>query len=314
MDLYRTVMARQDGHLYATMQFYSYQTWPSANNAVETEFEPGTTDWHLVAISDAAENSFVTGFASHAGAKRAYIGLVKTFDTTEPDGAWHWSNGEDLTYTNWYGRGPEDSGIENYSYMYLKNFPATFWFSIEGTKLLTSFTIAELNTYRAVKLEGYDGNDKLLGAESADWLAGKQNNDTLDGGGGDDTLRGGSGADILRGGLGQDVLIGGADGDKFVFTSRISSRPGNADHIRDFETGIDVIDLDQIDADRITDGVQQFHFIGTAAFSGTAGELRVATNDSGNSLVRADTDGDGHADFLIVLRGVSAPEITDFLL
>ena len=62
--------------------------------------------------------------------------------------------------------------------------------------------------------------------------------DRLIGGAGNDTLEGGAGDDVIVGGAGADTLYGGAGADIFVFASG-----DGADEIKDFEVGIDKIDL-----------------------------------------------------------------------
>jgi hypothetical protein len=46
------------------------------------------------------------------------------------------------------------------------------------------------------------------------------------------------------------------------------------DHILDFTPGTDRIELDRIDANTLLAGNQAFSWIGSNAFSGSAGELR----------------------------------------
>ncbi len=55
-------------------------------------------------------------------------------------------------------------------------------------------------------LEGYEGNDVILGGDGNDSLTGDAGNDSLDGGTGDDTVYGGDGNDTLIGGDGNDEL------------------------------------------------------------------------------------------------------------
>jgi 23S rRNA (adenine2030-N6)-methyltransferase len=64
----------------------------------------------------------------------------------------------------------------------------------------------------------------------------------------------------------------------------------------------DLIDLSGIDANALPGGDQEFAFIGTAAFSGTPGELRDDAG-GGTTLVSGDVNGDGTADFAIRLAG-----------
>jgi Ca2+-binding RTX toxin-like protein len=90
-------------------------------------------------------------------------------------------------------------------------------------------------------------------------------------------LRGDNGHDILNGGAGRDDLYGGSGGDSFVWwdTSETGVTRGSADAVHDFNrTQGDVIDLSAIDANIHAAGNQAFSFIGTAAFTGTPGEIR----------------------------------------
>ncbi len=101
----------------------------------------------------------------------------------------------------------------------------------------------------ADSLRGNLGNDTLSGGADNDDLRGGGSNDSLDGGAGDDFLLGENGRDTLQGGAGDDVLSGGAGGgigdgfaDVFVFT-QAENGGGGFDRVRDFEDGLDRIDL-----------------------------------------------------------------------
>jgi hypothetical protein len=61
-------------------------------------------------------------------------------------------------------------------------------------------------------------------------------------------------------------------------------------------------------------GNQAFHFIGSTAFSHTEGELRVTAHGTGVFLVSADVNGDGTADFAILVKSAQMPSAHDFLL
>ena len=76
--------------------------------------------------------------------------------------------------------------------------------------------------------------------------------------------------------------------------------------------GVDMIDLGLLDANAAVGGNQAFVFIGQAAFSGTAGELRTYLTNSVH-YVAGDVNGDGVADFIIQL-GSAAVQSGDFLL
>ena len=94
-----------------------------------------------------------------------------------------------------------------------------------------------------------------------------------------------------------------------------SGRGSAHDTIVDFAPGTDRIDLSAIDADTTAGGPgnEAFSFLGTDAFSGTAGELhQVSVN--GNTVVEGDVDGNGVADFQIYLTGLHTLQATDFVL
>nr|WP_294816392.1 M10 family metallopeptidase C-terminal domain-containing protein [uncultured Sphingomonas sp.] len=203
-------------------------------------------------------------------------------------------------------------------------------------------------------LYGGDGDDIVFGGTGHDSVWGGNGNDLLDGGDGDDTIFGGAGsdtvsyaaaaagveidlsfleeqltrgagvdilvsienvigsgfADVLAGDRSANVLTGGAGSDQFVFAD-VESAAG--DSISDFAPG-DLIDLSRIDANGAlaNDGV--FDFIGASAFGGVAGQLR-ATAVGGTWLVEGDIDGDGVADFgiLVTTAGLGLAA-SDFML
>jgi len=130
---------------------------------------------------------------------------------------------------------------------------------------------------------------------------------------GNDILMGGDGNDVLIGGTGRDVLIGGAGNDHYVFNAVSDSPPGGGrDVIKDFVAG-DVIDVSGIDANTTVANDQAFTFIGSAAFTHTAGEMQ-ARFLGGNTLVSGDVDGNGQADFQVVLSGHVTLQVSDFML
>jgi hypothetical protein len=162
-------------------------------------------------------------------------------------------------------------------------------------------------------LTGSDAIDGT-GNELANKLFGNAEANVLSGLAGDDRLSGGDGSDTLIGGAGRDVLTGGADADTFRYLSAsdTGATAATRDRIADFVAGTDQIDLAAIDAvDGGTDDA--FSFVGAAAFSGTAGELRAGAAGT-NTLVSGDLDGDAVADFQILLTGAHTLSAGDFLL
>jgi serralysin len=164
-----------------------------------------------------------------------------------------------------------------------------------------------------VRLLGSSFGNAIHGGDGDDLLDGRGGADLLHGGGGSDRLKGGDGDDTLEGRAGRDVLTGGAGDDTFVFGVSDIVTGSARDRITDFAAGSDVIDLAAIDADTSTAADDGFAFIGTAAFSRHAGELRqVALH--GNTVVEGDITGDGRADFQVLLVGTHTLNAGDFVL
>jgi len=136
------------------------------------------------------------------------------------------------------------------------------------------------------------------GGSARDYLYGNHVSNKLDGNGGND---------VLDGAQGDDFYTGGAGADEF----RVGEIGGN-DTILDFTSGVDKIRLLDIDANSGVAGNQAFTFIGNAAFSGAAGQLR-SYSSGGQNYLAGDVNGDGLADFTIN-TGAGAPVVTDIIL
>jgi len=162
---------------------------------------------------------------------------------------------------------------------------------------------------------GGTGDLSGTGNELANFIQGNGGANVLTGNAGADQLSGGAGNDVLDGGADRDVLTGGTGADQFVFhDGDLGNSQNSADKIADFSSSEgDKIDLHFMDADTTTSGDQAFSFIGTSAFDGHAGELRYV-EINGTTFVQGDTNGDGHADFMIRLVGTHALTSGDFVL
>jgi serralysin len=149
------------------------------------------------------------------------------------------------------------------------------------------------NTENAKSIEAVGGtilNDRLtLGNHNWGWAWGNS---------GDDRLIAGNGANQWFG--------GGNGADTFVFRSVAAlSMGGERDHIDDFSRAQgDKIDLS---------GISGLTFIGTSAFSETAGEMRYEI-DGAQTILSLDMDGDGTADRQLALQGNIALIGSDFVL
>jgi hypothetical protein len=120
-------------------------------------------------------------------------------------------------------------------------------------------------------------------------------------GSGETNFVGGYGEQLLFGGQGANVLTYLAIGD-------------GGDLVTAFDPAKDVIDLSRIDADILTAGIQNFNFIGSAAFSGGA-QVRYQLNPTNDTtLVQAALAGDTTADFSITIEGLVPLTAADFAL
>ncbi|WP_225771777.1 calcium-binding protein [Inquilinus sp. Marseille-Q2685] len=173
-------------------------------------------------------------------------------------------------------------------------------FNVENVQGTSGYGDTLIGSAVANVLSGYGGNDALYGYAGNDTLYGMSDNDYLSGG---------DGNDILSGGAGRDTLAGGGGADRFVFSAPSESAVATPDRILDFSHAqADRIDLSAIDANTGVAGNQAFTFGGagagalTYAFSGT------------DTVISGHVNGDGIADFRIVLSGHIALVAADFVL
>ena len=184
------------------------------------------------------------------------------------------------------------------------------------------------------------GNDRIMGTGAGDYIDGGTSIDTIDygwsgayvnvdllrqyqqngdangdqlfnienitGSAKNDILAGDNNANVINGGGGRDVLTGRGGADVFVFNSGSDVSVANAhgDRVMDFTSGHDTLDFRLIDANTNNAGDQTFKWLGNSAFTNSAGELREYL-ESGRHYVAGDVNGDGAADFVIEVAGVT---------
>jgi serralysin len=133
------------------------------------------------------------------------------------------------------------------------------------------------------------------------------------GGNGHDIINGNDYANELTGGLGRDTFNGRAGADDFNYNSINDSKVGgNRDVISSFQHNLDDIDLRPIDAKTGVPGNQGFTWIGTQSFHDKKGELRY-TDKGSSCLVQGDVNGDGKADFEILVIAATIGKFDFFL-
>jgi Ca2+-binding RTX toxin-like protein len=132
-----------------------------------------------------------------------------------------------------------------------------------------------------------DGNDKIIGTAADNQITGAGGFDQLTGAGGNDTFLFRNLADIGLEAGSRDVITDFAAGDRIDFRN-----------IPGAEGSFDV----------------ELNFIGSAAFSGEAGEIRAVVVNNRNTVIAIDFDGDQAVDARLQLSGVHALGAGDFLL
>lgn len=92
--------------------------------------------WYLASLTSAEENEFVTAFIippseQVPSPREAYIGAYQDLtapDYAEPAGGWRWETGEDWSWTNWAGGGPNNaSGVEHCAAIYVDDSVRGQW-------------------------------------------------------------------------------------------------------------------------------------------------------------------------------------------
>jgi Ca2+-binding RTX toxin-like protein len=185
--------------------------------------------------------------------------------------------------------------------------------------VITSVSFTAPANVELVRAQGLADGITLTGNDAPGTLVGSLGANTLNGRGGNDQLNGNQGNDTLIGGEGRDTLVGGAGADSFVFTSVSNSRTGAAS--RDYVNGFtrapgeqDRIDLSAIDANTGLGGLQDFTFIGTAAFT-AAGQVRVQSLGGPNAcIVEVNVNAGLAADMQIFVNLQQTMAAGDFVL
>ena len=173
------------------------------------------------------------------------------------------------------------------------------------TDSLTTYTLTDNVENLEFDLLSPTVNFTGTGNALANTITGSAGNDTLYGLAGNDTFDGGSGNDSLIGGTGSDSLVGGLGNDVFDFNALSELGLGaTRDVISGWNAG-DQIDLTTIDWNTTLAGDQAFTFIGSAAFTATAGQVRYNAG-----MLQFNTDTDVAAEYEIVITGTPPASLT----
>lgn len=165
----------------------------------------------------------------------------------------------------------------------------------------------------AAMVFGNAGDDVLVASAGASTVYGGQGNDLitvqntgvgefLSGDLGDDTIIGGTGPDTLIGGGGQDVMTGGGGANVYIYSAISDSTVTAPDSITDFNPNLDHVNLSALNTAQMAAGEPALTYV--SAFDGHADEVALSYNASTNqTALLIDADGDGKADFEVLLHG-----------
>ena len=184
------------------------------------------------------------------------------------------------------------------------------------------FTIWDAGGRDMLDLSGYaSGSSINLHAGGFSDAGGLTDNISIAYGARIEDARGGAGNDVIVVNSASNRVWGGPGADTFVFQTAVdgmaSARRSDGrkimpDLLEDFVSGSDRIDLSAIDANRTNAADDAFAYIGSAAFSHVAGQLRWEERD-GRAHIFADVDGDAVADMHVIAASPSL-QAADFIL
>jgi len=206
-------------------------------------------------------------------------------------------------------------GLGNDIYRITVGSPATILENsgegIDTVQVARGYSYSLPDNVENVSVLGFSGSvltgALLLGNALDNRIVGNNNDEEINGQWGNDTLIGKGGNDTLLGSLGADSLSGGAGADEFIYEDIGDSSPQlGYDTIRDFEAGVDWIDLLEIDANGLSNGNDAFNTNGTS--TGTPGDLWITPYGAvgaSNYMIYGDVNGDGQPDFQIRIHLVS---------
>lgn len=167
----------------------------------------------------------------------------------------------------------------------------------DGTATRADFVGIQNGGFRVVETDTLRGIENVLGTSARDTITGNGANNLLDGRSGNDVLSGGGGADTITGGLGSDDMTGGTGADVFDFNAFDEMSFASAstfDFIRDFQSGVDKIDLRDLG-----------DLTAVGSFQGIAGQVQFVNGAFGGVNTPAlviDINGDNVADRAIFVQ------------
>ena len=159
-----------------------------------------------------------------------------------------------------------------------------------------AYQVLDLTQTALLKDDTYNLNDLQDVAKDASGVWNIRMGDVLDGYGGNETIIGSDGKDYIMGGAGVDTLTGGTGADKFIYSTKLNN--GN-DVITDFTVGTDKITLsDVLSAHEIDPATQTWTRI--TVTNGNVDNMPAGVSnmswDNTNKVLSFDTQVDGNTE------------------
>ena len=130
------------------------------------------------------------------------------------------------------------------------------------------------NGFTQIQIDTASIGEIFIGSEADETLNGSALDDILNGMGGSDTIHAGAGDDRITDGTGRDHLYGGAGADIFQFVA-----DGTLDLIRDYQDGLDRIDLSLLSGFNGINGLEIYPRSYGAVIIAAGEEIRIETAD-----------------------------------
>ena len=209
-----TILVNNPNVVYSqeTGSFYEFVNanvdYTTAATAATASILNGTAG-HIVTITSAAENAFLTGIITDDSWISATDSAVSTqwFWEAGPEAGAQFSNGGTAVnnmYENWDAGQPQNNTEHNA----VMNTGTGTW-----NDLVSSTTHSYIIEWESGAMSDDSAADILDGGSGNDLLYGHNGNDTLSGGADNDVVFGGVGADVINGDAGADALYGNDDND-----------------------------------------------------------------------------------------------------
>lgn len=234
------ILRNNPGVVYdeASHSFYQFVNTSADYDTAQANADAATLNGvsgHLVTITSAAENTFVSSLISGDAWSAG--------QDIQQDGTWQWSDGLEVgvqfsdisgisilgSYENWDAGQPQI----NTEYNTVINANGTWhdWADTSSHAYVIEWEVGLFNDDNASDtLYGRNGHDQLYGYGGDDILDGGNGNDMLYGGAGDDDLSGGNGNDYIRDEEGNNTFSGG-DGDDILDARTLNTAPSIADQV-----------------------------------------------------------------------------------